>query len=182
MSNEPAQKQPDRPLDVNSSRPVGVPPPHPAVLETFTSTPPASSTFNTLIQISSSTGALPPPAVVASYEQILPGSAERLLRMAEKEQSFRHSMHESALDAGIADRKEDRREITRGQYFGLFIGVFALALAVFVAWLVPTGVGATVGSVIGGTTVVGLVATFILGRTRKVTRDAATMNQRVPPR
>ena len=182
MSNEPAQKQPDRPLDANSSRPVGVPPPHPAVLETFTSTPPASSTFNTLIQISSSTGALPPPAVVAGYEQISPGFAERILAMGEKEQLYRHAMHEKALNAGIADRKEDRREITRGQYFALITGVTGLALPVLAVWLVPTDVGATVGSIIGGTTVVGLVTAFIVGRTRKVTKDAGAMNQRVPPR
>ena len=80
MSNEPTSKQPNQPLGVNSSRPVGVPPPHAAVLETFTTgTPPVSSTYNTLIQISSSTGALPPPAVVAGYEQILPGSAAQIL-------------------------------------------------------------------------------------------------------
>jgi len=36
-------------------------------------------------------GPLPPPKLFEGYEQVLKGSADRILTMAEKEQSHRHS-------------------------------------------------------------------------------------------
>jgi hypothetical protein len=37
-------------------------------------------------------GPLPPPSQLSAYEQIFPGFAERIMAMAEKEQSNRHGM------------------------------------------------------------------------------------------
>lgn len=48
-----------------------------------------STTFN---------GPIPPPQHFKEYEVILPGSADRILAMAEKEQSHRHSWEKSHLN------------------------------------------------------------------------------------
>ena len=50
------------------------------------------------------------------YDRVLPGSADRILAMAEKEQAHRVSMEDIALRASAKDSKF-------GQYFG-----FSLAL------------------------------------------------------
>lgn len=44
------------------------------------------------VQLQAFSGPLPSPQMLAEYEQVVSGSAERLLAQAEKEQSFRHEM------------------------------------------------------------------------------------------
>jgi uncharacterized membrane protein len=43
-----------------------------------------------IVQTSSYRGPLPPPAHLRGYEKVLPGAAERILSMAEREQNHRH--------------------------------------------------------------------------------------------
>jgi uncharacterized membrane protein len=46
-------------------------------------------------------GPIPPPAVLQGYEQILPGAAERILRMAEQQAAHRHSLELKSINANI---------------------------------------------------------------------------------
>ncbi len=45
-------------------------------------------------------GPIPPPQMLARYEEIVPGAGERILAMAEKEQQNRHSMNWLGLIGG----------------------------------------------------------------------------------
>ena len=47
-------------------------------------------------------GPLPPPAMLEGYERIVPGAAERILAMAERESATRHTLDIKAVDANIA--------------------------------------------------------------------------------
>lgn len=51
-----------------------------------------------------SSGPLPHPDIIAGYEQILPGAADRIVAMAEREQDHRHGMEDQFLDvqSGLA--------------------------------------------------------------------------------
>ena len=51
-------------------------------------------------------GPLPPPAALESFNRIIPGGAERILAMAEKEQGHRVELEKSQLAGAI---KEARR-------------------------------------------------------------------------
>lgn len=62
-------------------------------------------------------GPLPPPDDLAKYDQIVPGAAERILQMAEKEQANRHSKDDKKLDRDI-------RIMMRGQWMGFFLALF----------------------------------------------------------
>lgn len=85
-------------------------------------------------------GPLPDPNDLAVYEQILPGAAERIFRMAEKEQDGR--LETSRLDA---KRKNEMLELekeiakgnlnaqTIGQYIGLGVVVVCVACAMICA-------------------------------------------------
>ncbi|MDX8401354.1 MAG: DUF2335 domain-containing protein [Mariprofundaceae bacterium] len=57
------------------------------------------------------------------YERIAPGAAERILRMAELEQSHRHRMEDAVVDAH-----------RRGQRLGVVVAVMALGAAAFAIW------------------------------------------------
>ena len=47
-------------------------------------------------------GPIPPPAILEGYERIVPGAAERILVMAERESETRHALDTKAVDANIA--------------------------------------------------------------------------------
>lgn len=65
-------------------------------------------------------GPLPHPDLLVKYEEIIPGSAERILSMAEKEQQHRHQLENEVIKKEIAQKG-------RGLYFG-----FTLALLIIV--------------------------------------------------
>lgn len=101
-------------------------------------------------------GPMPPPAILQGYEAIVPGAAERILAMAESDMKHQHAIEFAALAAAEG-------EVKRGQWFGFGIGSLAL-IASIVALLLGSP---AVASIIGGTTVVGLVSVFIVGRVVK---------------
>lgn len=105
-------------------------------------------------------GPIPPPQVLSGYEQLLPGSADRILSMAEKETEHRQKMETKALDAEIEGSKSEAKDTKRGQICGLIIGITALVSGSYTAisgfpWA---------GSFIGAGGVAGLVSAFIAGR------------------
>ena len=71
-------------------------------------------------------GPLPPPSSFGEYEKVLPGSAERILRMAEDERAGRHEWDEAALDGAL-------KENARGQYLGTILSIIFAGVAVVLA-------------------------------------------------
>lgn len=65
-------------------------------------------------------GPLPHPDLLVKYEEIIPGAAERILSMAEKEQQHRHQLESEVIKKEIAQKG-------RGLNFG-----FTLALLIIV--------------------------------------------------
>ena len=103
-----------------------------------------------IIEAASFSGPLPPPTMFQGYETVLPGSAERILTMVEKEQE--HRMHWEGAALTVATR-----ETLLGQWFGLLIAAICIGSAVFLAmnehqW---------VAGVLAGASAIGLVGRFI---------------------
>lgn len=87
-------------------------------------------------------GPVPPAEEMARYEQVIPGSAERIIAMAELEQVHRHreEQDQNAVNGRIADanirasdsniRAQDAsiREIRRGQWMAFTLGLTFLAI------------------------------------------------------
>jgi len=97
-----------------------------------------------------------PPSVLEGYERLVPGAAERILVMAESDAKHQQEIEFAALRAMEA-------EVKRGQFFGFVIGLTALG-----ASMLALAMGSpAVAGVIGGTTVIGLVSVFIVGRVVK---------------
>ncbi len=104
-------------------------------------------------QSASFEGPMPPPAILEGYERLVPGAAERILAMAESDTKHQHSIELAALRAM-------ENEVKRGQIFAFVIGLAALLASMFALYMGSP----TVAGIIGGTTVVGLVSAFIIGR------------------
>ena len=98
-------------------------------------------------------GTLPPPQLLAKYDEIMPGLADRLTKMAELQLVHRTELEKNAIP-------EDQRQSKRGQLFA-----FILALTFLVAAFILIVEGKeTPGTIIGSVDLVALVTVFITGR------------------
>lgn len=101
-------------------------------------------------------GPIPHPEVLQLYDATIPGAAERILAMAEKDASHQIEIEKSALNHAAA-------EVKRGQIFGLIIGMLA-----FLTSIIALALGSEkTAMALGGTTVIGLVTVFVTGRLKQ---------------
>lgn len=98
-------------------------------------------------------GPIPSADELEHLEQVLPGLADRVVSMAEREQSHRHGTMENLLDKEFALRG-------RGQWMALGALVLLLLAVVVIAWLGDTKSAAWLGAA----TIVAVVSVFITGR------------------
>ena len=109
----------------------------------------------TVIRQESFAGPIPPPQVLQGYESILPGSADRILAMAESQQKHRFNMEDKAISGQVANAK-------RGQIFAFIVFLVCTGIGLAFAFLgmkVFAGVFLSVSMVI-------VVSLFIGGRMR----------------
>ena len=125
------------------------------------------------ITVSTHSGPLPPPESMRGYEEVVKGSAERILVMAEKEQENRFASISKdkelyALSLKLEqDELDQEKEIIRinarnslvGLIFG-FVAVIVLTISTVILILHGHDIA---GSIFGGTTVVAIVSTLIYG-------------------
>ena len=101
-------------------------------------------------------GPIPPPSMMEQYEGTLPGSADRILKMAENQSEHRQWIEKKKLSFS-------NREVHLGQVLGFAIGVIAIITGGYTALN-----GAPIpGGFIGTAGVVGLVSVFVIGSSRK---------------
>lgn len=93
-------------------------------------------------------GPIPPASELTKYESVLPGAADRILGMAEKQAQHRHKMEDKMLDASIAAERA-------GQIFGF--AIFGLAIvAGFILIMLGKDVAGLVSLVIAIGSIIGL--------------------------
>ena len=107
-------------------------------------------------------GPIPPPNVLAQYDDIVPGAAERILKMAENQAAARIRVEEKVVDNEIRATKN----IVRSSYLGIFFAFASIIILAALAYFamindypaVATGIIVAMASVAG---------VFILFRNRK---------------
>lgn len=68
-------------------------------------------------------GPLPPPSVLSEFDRVVQGGAERIMRMAESEQSHRHGIEKAIIDA-------ETKAKSRGYWLGFLVSITSMAGAV----------------------------------------------------
>ena len=120
------------------------------------------------------TGPLPPPQALQQYDEILPGAADRIFRMAEERHRHQIEQEMAAIelekDALLSVDKNIAAEHSRSKLGLVFAFVIALAGIGTGAWLTAIGkAGFGVAFVLGP--LVGLAAVFVFGtHARRVER------------
>ena len=112
-------------------------------------------------------GPLPSPGMLESFDRIVPGLARKIVDRSELELQHRHRIEQQALAAKIEDQKAERVYKGRGQWMAFVLCMVLISIGSIAAF---TGHG-TVASVIFGTTVIGVVTVFVVGRAQKEKRE-----------
>jgi uncharacterized membrane protein len=97
-------------------------------------------------------GPVPSPEILEHYEQILPGAADRIIKMAETQMHHRHLLESNIL-------KGNNRDSLLGIIFAFIISITITLGGTFVIY---HGHGVA-GTLLSGTGVAGLVSAFIYG-------------------
>jgi uncharacterized membrane protein len=123
---------------------------------------------NEQVQFSLVQSPLPDPDDVAKFSKLLPDAPERLMRYAEKEQSFRHGLLTEQQQ--LINKKAARIHVL--EVTGLvmafaifFMGMFISAILIYLGH--PIG-----GSVFGGITLVGGASLFIANKQNDSTGES----------
>ena len=112
-------------------------------------------------QLSYWSGPTPSPEVLREYDTIVPGAAERIIAMAERQSAHRQNLENKAVDGG------NSRAIL-GSVFGFVIGMAAVGGGIYLA----VNGQETGGYAVMLTTVSTLAAVFVYGR-RSARRELA---------
>jgi uncharacterized membrane protein len=107
----------------------------------------------TMIQERSHSGPLPDADTLIQYNSVIPDGADRIMKMAEKQQEHRMNLESTVI---LSQSKQSNL----GQWFGLIIGLVGIGCGTFLAYCGET----TVGGIIAGGTVVSLVSVFVIGK------------------
>lgn len=102
---------------------------------------------------SSFSGPIPPPQLLAQYNEIIPNGAERIMVMAERQSAHRESLEAMVITGNVASQ-------TRGSYFAFIICMTAL---IFGFILILSGRNA-VGLAAIISALAGVAATFIYSK------------------
>ena len=104
--------------------------------------------------------------MLREYDELLPGAADRILKMAEIQQAHRQSLEKEAVGSEIARSK-------RGMLFGFLVAMGGITAGVLIALLGATDAARITGGSVTGVTLLGMVSTFVYatGEKRKERTD-----------
>lgn len=99
-------------------------------------------------------GPIPPPSIIEGYENVLPGAADRLITMAERQSEHRQDMEKIMVTS-------ESRDGLLGILFAFILGIGCIIAAIIIVVRVPQNAGAISGALIGVTGIGSIIATFI---------------------
>lgn len=108
-------------------------------------------------------GPLPPPALLNEYNLIVPGLAERIVTMAEKEQAQRHEQERNINNTNIQIASNDASMRATGQWMAFFIAILGMGISGLLIYKDHS----IAGTIMGGGFLVALVAVFMTGQHQK---------------
>ncbi len=101
-------------------------------------------------------GPIPPPELLRKYEELIPGAADRIMSMAERQGSHRQTLESQVINSNIANER-------LGKILGFIICVLAISGGIYAVVLGKSAMGiAAIVAPLGA-----LVAVFIYGKSEQ---------------
>jgi len=111
--------------------------------------------------VQSFSGPLPPPEVLKRFDEIVPGAAERIIKMAEAQSEHRKDLEKKVIESDISRSKW-------GQILGFIISITGLIVSGFISIYG----NAIVGGIVSVSMLASLVGVFMYGsKTRAKERE-----------
>lgn len=101
-------------------------------------------------------GPLPPPEILRKYDELLPGSAERIIAMAERQGAHRQGLESEVVKSNCKNER-------LGMVFGFIICVMAIAAGIYAVTMGKEGFG--IAAIISA--LAAPMAVFIYGKSRQ---------------
>lgn len=108
-------------------------------------------------------GPIPPPSIIAGYEEVVSGAADRIIAMAENQARHRQSVE-------MFEVKTEARDSLLGIIFAFILGIGSIIACIVVVLTVQENAGAIAGSLLG-VTGIGSIVTAFLKTTRGPSKD-----------
>lgn len=128
--------------------------------------PAEAAVYQLYAEVERYTGSIPHPRIVRGYEEMLPGSADRILAMAERQQAHRLKIESAVIQSDI-----------RTQYLGLGVA-FIVALTLVIGSMLLLAIGRDVAGLgaflLSAATFIGV---FYVNRQRRSAELSARMKQ-----
>ena len=105
-------------------------------------------------EISQFSGPIPHPDIMRGYEEVLPGSADRILSLAEKEAEHRRALENKSMNA-------DSRDSLMGIICATIISIGALIAGSVIVWNSSDAGGAIAGTLFGVSGISGVIIAMI---------------------
>jgi uncharacterized membrane protein len=102
------------------------------------------------------TGPIPPPGMLVKYNEAVPGAADRILVMAERQSVHREAIESKVVDAGIKSQ-------ARGSWFGFIVSMTAVVGGIYLIKLGKSSEGLT--AIIGS--LAALAGVFVYGKRKE---------------
>lgn len=133
-----------------------------ALLQAIISSPEKQDIIRAVAIASRHSGPLPSPEQFQGYEEVLPGAADRILKMAENRENERlrqnsenqkhiHSMDHRSMDREIEVVRGEFSQFRWGQVCAFLLGVIALVGAFILSGMNPESYAATIVAAVLGT-------------------------------
>lgn len=126
-----------------------------------------NSLVKSSLQVSTAfSGPIPHSSALEEYERILPGAAERIIAMAERQAAHRQQLEVVAVKSGAKD-----------SFFGLIFGFLIGITGIISGTIIVMSGFQVAGSVLGTGSIASLVAVFVYGsRQRRKEREAKNLS------
>lgn len=160
-------------LPPNGEQPLSPPPAgapqDPVILDAAARPLPRSGTITLTAQTVQFSGPLPPPELLAEYERLFPGAAERMMRQVELQSAHRREIEHLVVKGNVRDSR-------LGIVAGVLVALGCLAVAGYAVRRGHPTVAITIATATIGT----LAGTFVYG-TRAAQKDLATKRPPAAP-
>lgn len=103
---------------------------------------------------------LPPSSELKGYEALLPGATDRILTLAEEHFRHRLEIEKMEVEAQVELLRDQAKRANRGQAIATGLAIGCMSSGIYLA---TTGHD-TVASIVFGSTILGLVSIFALGK------------------
>lgn len=102
-------------------------------------------------------GPLPHPDILQGYKDVVPGAAERILAMAEKQAEHRQKIESKVINKQLA-------QTSLGQWFAFILTIVCIAVGTYLAVNNFT----IIAGIIFSSTILGLISVFVLGKRPRI--------------